>query len=80
MTLNFKAYYFGKNICLYLFRAFVVTLTQNHQRLITKWLKDSGLKINETKPKSASFIENDHAPITISINGVSIKSKSSINF
>ena len=48
-------------------------------RLISKWLKDSGLKINENKTELCLFHRNDHAPITISINGIIVKSKSSIN-
>ena len=46
---------------------------------ITKWFKDSGLKINEEKTELCLFHRNDHAPITISLNGVTLKSKPSIN-
>ena len=48
-------------------------------RLISKWLKDSGLKINGTKTELCLFHRNDHAPITITLNGITLKSKSSIN-
>ena len=47
--------------------------------LICKWLKNSGLKINESKTELCLFFRNDHAPITISINGTTVKSKSSMN-
>ena len=47
--------------------------------LISKWLKASGLKINENKTEFCLFHRNDHEPITISLNGVNITSKSSIN-
>ena len=48
-------------------------------RQISKWLKDSGMKINESKTELCLFHWNDHAPITITLNGISLKSKSSIN-
>ena len=48
-------------------------------KIISKWLKDSGLKINENKTEICLFHRNDHAPITITINGITIKSKSSMN-
>ena len=47
--------------------------------LISKWLTDSGLKINEEKTEFCLFHRNDHAPITISINGKTLTSKSSMN-
>ena len=45
---------------------------------IIKWLKDSGLKINESKTELCLFHRNDHIPITVSINGTAIKSQTSI--
>ena len=46
---------------------------------ITKWLKDSGMKINETKTELCLFYRNDHAPVTIILNNIQITSKTSIN-
>ena len=46
---------------------------------ITKWLKDSGLKINENKTELCLFHKNDHAPVTISLNNITLTSKPSIN-
>ena len=46
---------------------------------IIKWLKDSGLKINENKTELCLFHRNDHEPITITINGTNLTSKSSMN-
>ena len=57
----------------------LITNFEEKLRLITKWLKDSGLKINEEKTEVCLFHRNDHAPITISLNGVNLKSKLSIN-
>ena len=48
-------------------------------RAITKWLKDSGLKINKNKTELCLFHRNDHAPIQITVNGTTLTSKSSIN-
>ena len=46
---------------------------------ISKWLKDSGLKINENKTELCLFHRNVHANITISLNGINITSKPSMN-
>ena len=46
---------------------------------ISKWLKDSGLKINENKTELCLFHRNDHANITISVNGINVTSKPSMN-
>ena len=47
---------------------------------ISKWLKDSGLKINESKTELCLFHRNDHAPIQITVNGITLTSKPPINF
>ena len=46
---------------------------------ISKWLTDSGLKINDNKTELCLFHKNDHAPIQINLNGTIITSKTSIN-
>ena len=47
--------------------------------MIVKWLKDSGLKVNETKTELCLFNRNDVAPIVLSLQGVQITSKKSMN-
>ena len=46
---------------------------------ISKWLKDSGLKINDDKTELCLFSRNDHGPIQLTVNGTTITSKPSIN-
>ena len=46
---------------------------------ITKWLKDSGLVVNEAKTEICLFHRNDQLPIEITINGTKIRSKKSMN-
>ena len=48
-------------------------------KLITTWLTDSGLKVNEAKTESCLFHRKDSRPIEISINNVTTKSKDSMN-
>ena len=46
---------------------------------ITKWLKKSGLKVNESKTEICLFHRNDSTPIQININNTIINSKPHIN-
>jgi hypothetical protein len=46
---------------------------------ITKWLKKSGLVVNEAKTELCLFHRNNVAPITIKINNCNVKSKKVIN-
>ena len=46
---------------------------------MTKWLRDSGLTVNEAKTECCLFYKNDHQLINIKINDVTIRSKPSIN-
>ncbi len=46
---------------------------------ITKWLKKSGLKVNQEKTELCLFYKNDLAPVSISVSGIDITSKSTIN-
>ena len=43
--------------------------------IMTKWLRDSGLKVNEAKTESSLFQGFDHHPITITLNGNIITSE-----
>ena len=46
---------------------------------ITKWLRESGLRVNETKTELCLFYKVDTQQVTISINNTHIHSKSTIN-
>ena len=46
---------------------------------ITKWLKKSGLKVNQEKTELCLFYKNDIAPVTINVAGIEITSKTTIN-
>ena len=48
-------------------------------KIITKWLKDSGLKVNESKTELCHFHRNDTPPVEISVNNTIIKSKDTMN-
>jgi hypothetical protein len=61
------------------FNTQVDTLIVDMQRkleMITKWLKDSDLKVNETKTKLCLFPWNDARKVTINLNGDLIIKKS----
>ena len=47
--------------------------------MIIKWLKDSGLKVNDSKTELCVFHRADIRPITIEINGLQVTSKSTMN-
>ena len=47
--------------------------------MITKWLKDSGLVVNEEKTELCLFHKRDHPSVEVTINGKIIKSKKCIN-
>ena len=47
--------------------------------MITKWLRDSGLVVNESKTEVCLFHKNDQPQISITLQGVSITSKKSMN-
>ena len=47
--------------------------------MIIKWLKDSGLKVNDTKTEICIFNKNDTPPITITINNFELSINKTIN-
>ena len=47
--------------------------------VIIKWLKDSGLAVNESKTELCLFHRKDHHPITLFLSGQEITSKNEIN-
>jgi hypothetical protein len=46
---------------------------------ITKWLRDSGLKVNRPKTDLCLFYQHDIAPVKITIDGCIVQSKITIN-
>ena len=51
----------------------LITELKNKLNTITKWLRDSGLKINEEKTELCLLHRNDHTPIIIMINNTTIQ-------
>jgi hypothetical protein len=47
--------------------------------LITSWLRDSGLKVNEEKTELCLFHRRDNPPLTITFNNKNLVSKDSMN-
>ena len=47
--------------------------------MVTKWLKDSGLKVNDNKTEACLFHIRDHPPVEISVNNTIIATKPSMN-
>ena len=56
-----------------------ISLMQTKLKVITTWLKDSGLKVNDSKTELCLFYRADAQPIQIEINGSVILSKPTIN-
>ena len=55
-------------------------LTMRHKlERITKWLTDSGLKVNESKTEICLFHRKDHHPIQLILNGQTLTSKANMN-
>ena len=47
--------------------------------MMTKWLKDSGLTVNESKTELCLYHKNDHQLIEMTANNVRIRSKPAMN-
>ena len=47
--------------------------------MITKWLRDSGLVVNESKTEACFFHTQDQPQVEFSLQGIRIKTKKSIN-
>ena len=47
--------------------------------MIVKWLKNSGLKVNESKTEVCLFHRKGQLPITITLQNQTIRSKKSMN-
>ena len=48
-------------------------------KLIIKWLKDSGLKVNEAKTEVCLFYRKDTPQVVITVSGIRVKSKDHMN-
>ena len=60
----------------------VGALIENLERrleMITKWLRGSGLVVNESKTEICLFHRNDKPTVMVTLNGTPIKSKKSMN-
>ena len=51
---------------------------QKSLEAITKWLRDSGLKVNETKTEICLFHRTMTRPIDVILNGITLKSSPTI--
>ena len=47
--------------------------------MIIKWLRDSGLKVNDSKTEACLFYRKDHAPVVVTINNINIETKDTMN-
>ena len=56
----------------------IVNMEENLE-IITKWLKDSGLKVNENKIEICFFHRNDAQKINLILQDQTIRSKSTMN-
>ena len=57
----------------------LVLIMERKLRRIMDWLKDSGMKVNESKTDLCLFHRGDSTPITLNLYGKMIKSNKSIN-
>ena len=55
------------------------TNMENKLKLVTKWLSDSGLKVNKAKTELCIFYKNDTNQIVLDLNGTEIKSSNTMN-
>ena len=60
-------------------RGQLITEMQSKLEKITKWLKDSGLKVNEAKTELCLFHRKDQVPITIYLNNEPLTTKPHMN-
>ena len=54
-------------------------LMETKLKLIIKWLKDSGLKVNEAKTEVCLFYRKDTPQVVITVSGIRVKSKDHMN-
>ena len=56
-----------------------INLMQIKLKIISSWLRKSGLKVNEAKMELCIFYKKDTTPIEIVLNNISVKSDTSMN-
>ena len=54
-------------------------IKERRLEMITKWLRGSGLVVNESKTEICLFYKNDTPTVTVTLNGTPIRSKKSMN-
>ena len=59
-------------------QALIINMEQKLE-LMTKWLRDTGLVVNEEKTEICLFYKRDHETVNVSINNKIVTSKKSIN-
>ena len=59
--------------------AMLITDMEKSLEANTKWLKKSGMKVNEGKTEPCLFQRNPKPQISVVVNGVQLTSKPSIN-
>ena len=59
--------------------ALLIINLERKLEMITKWLKDSGLLVNESKTEVCLFHKNDQPKITITLQNVRIESRKEMN-
>jgi hypothetical protein len=57
----------------------LITDMEKTLEAITKWLKQSGMKVNQNKTEACLFYKHDTAPIQLQVGNTKILSKKSIN-
>ena len=57
----------------------LITNMEKALESITKWMKKSGLKVNESKTELCLFFKRDCTPLTLRIGGAMITSKNTMN-
>ena len=60
-------------------RADLIIQTKNTLELIIKWMKDSGLKVNDGKTETCLFYRKDTPALTLTINNANVITKNEIN-
>ena len=60
-------------------RTLLIVNLEKKLEMITKWLKDSGLIVNESKTEICMFHQNDQPLVKIKLQNVEIESKKSMN-
>ena len=79
--LNDLVNFAGDNFCVEWNKSLPLLIINLEKRLemITKWLRDSGLVVNESKTEACLFHTQDQPPIEFTLQGIKITTKKSMN-